>query len=60
MMIDEEPNFEELPMDESTLELKNLLSTLKYAFLDTEQAKPVIISSQPDKEHEERLLEVLR
>ena len=50
MMIDVEANFEELPMDEPTLELKTLPSTLKYAFLDTEQAKPLIISSQLDKE----------
>ena len=56
MMIDEEANFEELPMDEPTLELKTLPSTLKYAFLDTEKAKPVIISSHLNKEHEERLL----
>ena len=60
MMIDEEANFEELPMDELTLELKTIQSTLKYAFLDIEQAKPVIISSHLDKEQEERLLKVLR
>ena len=35
MAINEESNFEELPLDESTLELKTLPSTLKYAFLDT-------------------------
>ena len=34
--INEEANFEELPLDESTLELKPLSSTLKYAFLDTQ------------------------
>ena len=34
MMIDEESKFEELPLDEPTLELKTLPSTLKYAFLD--------------------------
>ena len=50
MMIDVEANFEKLPMDEPTLELKTLPSTLKYAFLDTEQPKPLIISSQLDKE----------
>ena len=53
MMIDDEANFEELPMDEITLELKTLPSTLKYALLDTEQAKLVIISSQPYKVQEE-------
>ena len=37
-------------MDEPTLELKTLPSTLKYAFLDIEQEKPVIILSQLDKE----------
>ena len=41
MMIDEE-----LTMDELILELKTLPSTLKYAFLDEEKAKPVIISSK--------------
>ena len=35
-------------MNEPTLELKNLPSTLKYAFLDEEKAKPVIISSMLD------------
>ena len=59
-MIDEEAKFEQLPLDEPILELKTLPSTLKYAFLDIEQAKPVIISSQLDKEQEKRLLEVLR
>ena len=43
MTIDEEANLEELPLDEPTLELKTLPSTLKYAFLDTKQAKTVII-----------------
>ena len=43
MMIDKETRFEELPMDEPSLELKTLPSTLKYAFLDEEKAKPVII-----------------
>ena len=36
MMIDEEAKFEELPLNEPTLELKTLPSTLKYAFLDVE------------------------
>ena len=60
MMIDEEARYEELPMDESTLELKTLPSTLKYAFLDEEKAKPVIISSKLDMKQKEQLLEVLR
>ena len=48
MMIDEEARFGELPMDEPTLELKTLPFTLKYAFLDEEKAKPVIILSKLD------------
>ena len=48
MMIDEEARFEELPIDEPSLELKTLPSTLKYAFLDEEKAKPLIISSMLD------------
>ena len=60
MMIDEEAWYEELPMDESTSELKTLLSTLKYAFLDEEKAKSVIISSKLDIKQEEQLLKVLR
>ena len=60
MMIDEEARYEELPMDEPTLELKTLPPTLKYAFLDEEKAKPVIISSKLDMKQEEQLLEVLR
>ena len=52
MMIDEEARYEELPMDEPTLELKTLPSTLKYAFLDEEKAKPVIISSKLDMRQE--------
>ena len=60
MMIDEKARYEELPMEEPTLELKTLPSTLKYAFLDEEQAKPVIISSNLDMKKEEQLLEVLR
>ena len=60
MMIDKEAQYEELPMDEPTLELKNLRSTLNYAFLDEEKAKPVIISSTLNIKQEERLLKVLR
>ena len=59
-MIDEEARYEELPMDEPTLELKTLPSTLKYAFLDEEKAKLVIISSKLNMKQEEQLLEVLR
>ena len=60
MMIVEEARYKELPIDKRTLELKNLPSTLKYAFLDEEKAKPVIISSKLDTNQEERFLEVLR
>ena len=60
MMIDEEARYEELLMDEPTLELKTLPSTLKYALLDEVKAKPVIISSKLDTKQEEQLLEVLR
>ena len=60
MMIDEEARYEELPMEEPTLELKTFASTLKYTFLDKEKAKPVIISSKLDMKQEEKLLEVLR
>ena len=60
MMIDEEARFEELPMDERSLELKTLPSTLKYAFLDEEKAKLVIISSKLDIKQEKQLLDVLR
>ena len=52
MIIDEEARYEELSMDEPTLELKTLPSTLKYAFLDEEKAKPVIISSKLDIKQE--------
>ena len=45
MTINEGVDFEELPLDELTGELKPLPSTLKYAFLDSQQVKPVIISS---------------
>ena len=60
MMIDNEARFEELPMDEPSLELKTLPSTLKYAFLNEDKAKPIIISSKLDMKQEEPLLEVLR
>ena len=60
MMIDEEARFEELPMDEPSLELKTLPSTLKYGLLDEEKEKPVIISSKLDIKQEKQLLDVLR
>ena len=60
MTINEEADFNELPLDEPTGELKPLLSTLKYAFLDSQQVKPVIISSQLNEEQEKQLLDVLR
>ena len=47
-------------MDEPTLELNTLPSTLKYAFLDEEKAKRVIISSKLDMKQEKQLLEVQR
>ena len=59
IMIDEEAKFEELPIDEPSLNLKALLSTLKYAFLDEEKTKTMIISSTLDIKQEEQLLEVL-
>ena len=59
-MIHEEAKFEGLIMDEPSLDLKVLPSTLKYAFLDEEKAKPVIISSMVDTKQEEKFLEVLR
>ena len=60
MMIDEEARYEELPTEEPSLDLKTLPSTLKYAFLDEEKAKPVIILSNLDIKQEEQLLKVLR
>ena len=50
MNMNEEADFKELPLDEPTKELTPLPSTLKYAFLDSQQAKPVIISSQLNEE----------
>ena len=60
MTINEEADFKELPLDEPTGELKPLPSTLKYAFFDSQQVKPVIISSKLNEEQEKRLLDVLR
>ena len=42
MMIDEKARYDKLPMDEPSLELKTLPSTLKYASLDEEKEKLVI------------------
>ena len=60
MMIDQEARFQELPMNKPTLEPKTLPYTQKYAFLDEEKEKQVIISSKLDIKQEEQLLEVLR
>ena len=45
MTVNEGADFKELPLDEPKRELKPLPSTLKYAFLDSQQVKPVITSS---------------
>ena len=58
MTINKEADFKEVPLDEPTWELKPLPSTLKYAFLDSQQVKPVIISSQLNEEQEKQLLNV--
>ena len=52
--INEEADFKELSLDEPIGELKPLPSTLKYeeVFLDSQQVKPVIISSQLNLEQE--------
>ena len=50
MTINEEAEFKELPLDEVIEELKPLPSTLKYAFLDSQQAKPMIISPHLNEE----------
>ena len=60
MTINEEADFKELPLDEPTWELKPLPSTLKYAFLDSQQVKRVIIYSQLNEEQEKQLLDALR
>ena len=59
MTVNEGADFEELPLDEPTGELKPLPSTLKYAFLDFQLVEPVIISSQLNEEQEKRLLDAL-
>ena len=60
MTINEEAEFKELPLDKPIEELKPLPSTLKYASLDSQHAKPVIISSQLNQDQEKRWLDVLR
>ena len=56
----QEPEDDPFPSGETTLDLKPLPYTLKYAFLDHHSANHVIISSQLDHDQEERLLAVLR
>ena len=61
----EDESFEDLeddpfPSSKMAPELKPLLSTLKYVFLNHHCANPVIISSQLDQDQEERLLAVLQ
>ena len=50
MTINEEAEFKALPLDEAIEELKPLPSTLKYAFLDSQQAKLMIISPHLNEE----------
>ena len=56
----EEPDDDPFPSSEMAPELKPLPATLKCSFLDHQCDNPMIISSQLDKDQEERLLEVLR
>ena len=56
----EEPDDHLFPSSEMAPKLKPLSSTLKYPFLDYQCTNPVIISSQLDKDQEERLLEVVQ
>ena len=60
MTMNDEADFKEVPLDEPAEELKPLPSTLKYAFLNSQQVKPVIISSQLNEEQRKRLLDVLQ
>ena len=55
----EKPEDDPFPSSETAPELKPLPSTLKYVFLDHQCANPMIISSQLDKDQEERILVVL-
>ena len=60
MTVNEGADFEELTLDDPTRKIKPLPSTLKYAFLDSQKVKPVIVSSQLNEEQEKWLLDVLR
>ncbi|RDX92306.1 hypothetical protein CR513_25582, partial [Mucuna pruriens] len=51
---------EESPLPPQPMELKQLLSHLKYAYLDKEQQLPIIIANNLHQEQEDKLLEVLR
>ena len=52
MTVNDGADFEELLLDEPTGEFKPLSSTLKYAILESQQVKLVIISSQLDEDQE--------
>ena len=56
----EEPDDDAFPSSETSPEIKPLPSTLKYAFLEHQHTKPMIISSQLEKDQEEILFEVLQ
>ena len=56
----EEPEDYPFPSSEMAPELKPLPSTLKNVFLDHQCGNPMIISLQLDKDHDEKLLAVLR
>ncbi|RDY02067.1 Retrovirus-related Pol polyprotein, partial [Mucuna pruriens] len=51
---------EKSPSSPPPMELKPLLSHLKYAYLDKEQQLPVILANNLHQEQEDKLLEVLR
>ena len=55
----DENEAESLLSDEPTVELKPLPSSLKSTFLDMQQEKSVIVSSQLDLEHEKLLLQTV-
>jgi hypothetical protein len=48
------------PKGDPVFELKQLLDTLKYAYLDEKKIYPVIISANLSKHEEERLLKTLK
>ena len=48
------------PIGDPVFELKQLLHTFKYAYLDEKKIYPVIISANLSEHEEERLLKVLR